>query len=314
MTTDHHQQYIKELYQHADQNLAIIKDSSVAHLIVHDNKVLGSHLIDGLTCNIEELKDGIRAGITIAENKIITKPVQICFGMLPQEGIQKIFMDITIQPKASVAIQAHCVFPFAVNIEHIMQANIHVHEHAVYSYFEKHVHGNKGGIKVLPKAKVVLDPFSRFKTEFELIKGRVGEIKIDYETTCQEKSVMDMLARINGRAEDIIEVRETGHLVGREAKGVLTSKIAVRENARAEIYNKLTASAPYARGHVDCKEIIQDNAQASAIPIVDVRHPKAHITHEAAIGSVDNKQLETLMSRGLSEDESTELIINGLLR
>jgi Fe-S cluster assembly scaffold protein SufB len=46
---------------------------------------------------------------------------------------------------------------------------------------------------------------------------------------------------------------------------------------------------------------------------VEVLHPKAHVTHEAAIGSVDNKQLETLMSRGLSEDDAVDVIINGLL-
>jgi len=74
------------------------------------------------------------------------------------------------------------------------------------------------------------------------------------------------------------------------------------------------ADAPHARGHVDCKEIVQDEATASAIPIVEVKHPKAHITHEASIGSVDRKQLETLMSRGLPEDDAVEAIIQGLLR
>ncbi len=37
------------------------------------------------------------------------------------------------------------------------------------------------------------------------------------------------------------------------------------------------------------------------------------MTHEAAIGSVDTKQLETLMARGLDEDAASELIIQGLL-
>jgi Fe-S cluster assembly ATPase SufC len=45
-----------------------------------------------------------------------------------------------------------------------------------------------------------------------------------------------------------------------------------------------------------------------------VRDSRAHVTHEAAIGSVDNKQLETLLARGLSEDEAVDLIIEGLLR
>ncbi|MFW6065445.1 MAG: SufD family Fe-S cluster assembly protein, partial [Planctomycetota bacterium] len=90
-------------------------------------------------------------------------------------------------------------------------------------------------------------------------------------------------------------------------------RVAVREQARAEIYNKLTASAPQARGHVDCREVVLDDAFASAVPIVEVNNPKAHVTHEAALGSVDRKQLETLMARGLDEDEASDTIIAGLL-
>jgi hypothetical protein len=37
------------------------------------------------------------------------------------------------------------------------------------------------------------------------------------------------------------------------------------------------------------------------------------VTHEAAIGSVDSKQLQTLMSRGLTEEKAVDLIIQGLL-
>ncbi|MEN6297605.1 MAG: SufD family Fe-S cluster assembly protein, partial [Rectinema sp.] len=54
-------------------------------------------------------------------------------------------------------------------------------------------------------------------------------------------------------------------------------------------------------------------ARARAIPVVQVNNHLAHVTHEAAIGSVDSKQLETLLSRGLTEDEATDLIIQGLL-
>ena len=58
---------------------------------------------------------------------------------------------------------------------------------------------------------------------------------------------------------------------------------------------------------------MQGNAVAKAVPVVEVNHPLAHVTHEAAIGSVDSKQLQTLMSRGLDEDAATDLIIEGLL-
>ena len=126
-------------------------------------------------------------------------------------------------------------------------------------------------------------------------------------------SVLDMAARISGRGDDQIRIHEKANLKEEGAHGVLRTNIAVRETAKAEIKNTMVASAAFARGHVDCKEIVQDKAIANAIPIVEVHHPKAHVTHEASIGSVDSKQLETLLCRGLTEDDATNLIIEGLL-
>ena len=222
-------------------------------------------------------------------------------------------MNVQIEKDAKVALQAHCTFPYAVDVQHIMDAKILIGEGAEYAYFERHVHGDLGGVKVYPRAAVTLERGAKFKTEFELLKGRVGEIYVDYETTCKENSVMEMTSRINGSGDDIIQIKETGHLIGEGARGVLTSRIAVRDNAKAEVYNSMRATAPFTRGHVDCNEIIQGHGTAKAIPIVEVNHPQAHVTHEAAIGSVDNKQLETLLARGLTEDDAVELIIVGLL-
>ena len=122
-----------------------------------------------------------------------------------------------------------------------------------------------------------------------------------------------MTARINGRADDTIEIHERARLIGEEARAALISHIALRDEARADIFNDIITLGDRARGHVDCKEIVLDRAVAKAIPMVEVRNPTAHITHEAAIGSVDSKQLQTLLSRGLTEDEATDLIIEGLL-
>ena len=123
-----------------------------------------------------------------------------------------------------------------------------------------------------------------------------------------------MIARVAGAGNDRISLREVAHLDGAGARGVLLSRIAVRERAEAEVYNELSAGAPGARGHVDCKEIVQDRAVARATPVVSVSHPEAHVTHEAAIGSVDSKQLQTLMARGMSPEQAVDLIIQGLLR
>ena len=89
----------------------------------------------------------------------------------------------------------------------------------------------------------------------------------------------------------------------------------LRDKARAEVIGETHGNAPYARGHVDCIELVNGTeAVARAIPIVSVTNDKAKVTHEAAIGSIDRRQVETLMARGLEENEAVDVIVRGLLR
>lgn len=65
---------------------------------------------------------------------------------------------------------------------------------------------------------------------------------------------------------------------------------------------------------MDCTEIVCDEAIAKNMPLVVVRDNRAQVTHEAAIGTVNRKELETLMSRGLTEEEAIDLIVRGMLQ
>jgi Fe-S cluster assembly scaffold protein SufB len=65
---------------------------------------------------------------------------------------------------------------------------------------------------------------------------------------------------------------------------------------------------------MDCTEIVRGQAVAKNIPTVLVRDDRARVTHEAAIGMVNRKELETLMARGLDEDQAVDVIIRGMLQ
>jgi hypothetical protein len=296
-----------------DSDSHAIKSKDTARLVIDGNKVIGSQHVPGLNVNVKELKDGVDVSIHLEDNTIINKPVHLCFGVVPEKGIQRIILNGVIGKYSKVKIFGHCTFPNAIDVLHKMEGNIHVMEGADYSYMERHIHSESGGIKVIPVTKVQVDENAHFNTEFELLKGRVGIIDIDYYIKAGKNALVDMIARIDGKKSDYIKISESAELNGAYAKGVLTSKVAVRDQAKAEIYNKIIANAPYSRGHVDCKEIVKDHGVAMAYPIVDVRNPKAHVTHEAVVGDVDKKQLETLMARGLEEDDASELIIQGIL-
>mgnify|MGYP006305785057 CR=1 FL=1 len=102
----------------------------VARLEVHGNRVVGSHLVPGLTVEADETDDGIEAEIVVQEGAVIPKPVQMCFGLLPEKGLQHIVIRAHIHPEARVDVIAHCTFPNAVEVEHRMDAEIVVEEGA----------------------------------------------------------------------------------------------------------------------------------------------------------------------------------------
>jgi uncharacterized protein len=308
------QKLASEITDSAGIESDLFKQKDIAHLLIHHDKVVGMHAVEGLEIKTKQIKDGVKIDLRLKEGTKVKHPVQMCFGMMPKKGVQRIVMDAVIEKNASINVLAHCTFPNAIDVEHIMDANLTLEENATYLYNERHIHSKEGGVKVIPKAKIDVGKNARYITDFELLKGRVGLIDIDYETICESGSVLEMNMRVNASHDDIVKIREVGHLNGEHSHGVLLSRVAVRDQAQAEVYSELTASAPYARGHVDCKEIVKDDGIVSAVPIVKVNHPKAHITHEASLGSVDSKQLQTLMARGLSEDEATDMIIQGLLR
>jgi hypothetical protein len=301
-------------YSQAGGTPEVFKDSKIAHLVVHENKVIGSHLVSGLVLEPKETASGVDVKLTVEKGIKIENPVHLCFGVLPGVGVQKINIKVKIEDGAGVKILAHCVFPNAIQVVHKMVADIEVGDNAYYEYNEVHFHGETGGIEVIPKANIKVGKNSRLVTNFSLLKGRVGVFDLDYQAEILDNSILEMVAKIYGYGDDIIRIREVGRLVGRSSRGLIKSRIAVKDNAESEVTNELIATAPDARGHVDCVEIVQGNAQAKAIPIVNVTNEFARVTHEAAIGRVDKKQVETLMARGLEEEKAVDIVVKGMLK
>lgn len=305
-------QEIKELTKLAE-NEAVLHDKETASLFIDSNKVLSSNLVDGLKVKVVEQKDGVDVSVKVLPGAIIKKPVHFCFGILQKSRVQKINLKLTVGRGASIFVLSHCIFPKSSPSKHLMQGVINIEDGASFRYYERHIHSEAGMSKVYPHAKVKIGKNAKFKTDFEIIQGRVGLIDIDYDLVCEENGSGDFVAKISGRGNDVINIRESAVLAGENARAVLRSRIAARDKTRAEVYNKITAKAAGAFGHVDCTEILQGEGKVKAYPEVEVLHPLARVTHEANLGGVDGKQLETLMARGIPKSEAEELIIQGIL-
>lgn len=302
-----------EAYNQAGGDPSVLRAPKAATLVVSANRVLAANEVPGVHFEAEPLPDGVRARIAVEPGTRVERPVHLCFGMLPAEGVQRIEAEYEIGAGARVEFIAHCTFPNALRLQHIMDARIHVGPGAMMQYHEAHYHGPHGGIEVLPKAQVTVDAGGRFFTSLSLIHGRVGRMEFDYDVTVGEYGVAELSAKAYGYGNDQLRVNETLHLNGEGARGLTKTRIAVRDRAVSAVYTTAEGNAPAARGHMDCTEIVRDEAIARNTPVVVVRDDQAQVTHEASIGSVNRKELETLMARGLDEDAAVDVIIRGML-
>lgn len=302
-----------QAFRQIGEDPAQILTPETAYLVADGHNVVGMQGVPGVIIIPQQTEKSIHARVTVLEGYQLTQPVHLCFSLFEKYGGQNIELELTLQPGSRATFWSHCIFTLPEIARHTMTASVTVQTAAQLTYNEVHYHGLSGGIEVIPRARIAVGPQARYVADFTLVQGLVGLLDIDYAVTVAEDGVAELTSKVYGRASDRIHIREAVSLDGERARGLIKSRVALDDEASAEIVGATYGNAAGARGHVDCLEIVRGNAKASAIPEVRVTHPQAKVTHEAAIGSVDQAQLETLMARGLSPEEAVDRIILGML-
>ena len=306
---------IVEAVEYAGGDIQGLIDKKYASLVINGNTVLAKNEIKGISIRTRKIKDGVSVNIIIEDNTTIPLPVHLCFGLLPQEGKQIIRSKFTLGKNAKVKFISHCSFPNAKHVIHIMDNYVELGEGSEMEYTETHYHSKSGGTEVYPVLRGRINKMAKLREEFKLVIGRVGLLDIDYEVEQMEKSVCELDTKVYGKYDDKIKIREALLLNGPYATGMAKSRVVLKDNAYGNVIGEVRGNAPYTRGHTDCEEVVYgDGAKAESSPIISVSNPLAKITHEASIGRIDRKELETLMARGLDEESAVDLIVNGMLK
>jgi Fe-S cluster assembly scaffold protein SufB len=305
---------LKSALRVVGQDPAGVLGPGTAHLVAYGHEVVSQGQASGIAMEVASAAGGLRACIRVERGARIPRPVHLCFGLFQRRGVQNIDLDLRLEAGARATFWSHCLFTQVERARHSMTARIEIEEGAELVYQEAHYHGTSGGIEVTPRATVRLGPRAVYRADFSLVQGRVGHLDVDYEVDVGAGAVAELTSKVYGHDNDRIRIRETVRLNGERAHGLIRSRVAADGEAQAEVLGITEGNAAYARGHVDCLEIVRERARVSASPEVRVSHPLAKVTHEAAIGSVDHRQLETLMSRGIAPEEAVDIIVRGMLR
>lgn len=127
-----------------------------------------------------------------------------------------------------------------------------------------------------------------------------------------------------GRVEinSIIMTKEDSHvdlggkiyLEGEGSTGINNSKAVIMDESKVITRGTIDARNSRTKGHISCDALVmEDGASMETYPGLSSQVDDAELSHEAAIGKIKEEELFYLMSRGLDEDEATQLIVQGFI-
>ncbi|HIP93686.1 MAG TPA: hypothetical protein EYH39_04685 [Desulfurobacteriaceae bacterium] len=282
-------------------------------LIIEGSKIIKEVPHPGILIEKQPKGDKLFVKITVMDNVKVDEDVHLCLSKIGK-GSQEIFIDILAGKNSKVKFVSHCAFK-GKDIKHITRTNFKTKENSFLEVEEVHYHDKDLDILIDTKTKGVVGNRSTYKSLFKIDRNNAGKVQVVYEVDVLDYGSVDVETKIAGRDGDDIFVKDIIYLKGNHSKALSKSRIVALGKMKAEFYGETYGLGDYSRGHIDCSEIIRNkDVVLKAIPVVVVNNPTAKVTHEAAIGSLDKKQIQTLMLKGYDEDEAVEIIVRGLLR
>jgi Fe-S cluster assembly protein SufB len=133
--------------------------------------------------------------------------------------------------------------------------------------------------------------------------------------------------RGRGATADIISVAVAGHgqhqdtgakavHLAPDTKSRIVSKSVSKDGGRATYrgHLKVAPGATNAVASVRCDALmLDDESRSDTYPYIDIQEDDTTMSHEATVGRISEDQVFYLMSRGLSENEAQNLIVQGFL-
>jgi Fe-S cluster assembly protein SufB len=105
--------------------------------------------------------------------------------------------------------------------------------------------------------------------------------------------------------------------VGRNTRSTIVSK-GISAGRGQNTYRglvKILPSADGARNHTQCDSLLMgDRCGAHTFPYMEIRNPGAVVEHEATTSKIADDQLFYCRSRGISEEDAVNMIVNGFCK
>lgn len=241
----------------------------------------------------------------------VEHPVQSCLYIAKEGFAQNVHNLVIAEEDSHLQVITGCATsPHLVSGLHVGVSEFYVKKGAHLHFTMIHDWGAK--VNVRPRTHVHVEAGGVFVSNYISLKP-VGSLQMNPTTHLAGKGAVarfnSILVAGKGCHMDV------GSRVILDAPGTRAEIIsrAITSGGTIVARGELIGRAEGIKAHLECKGLILKEGLMHAIPELRGYIPGVEMSHEAAVGKIDQREIEYLMARGIDEDEAVSTIVRGFL-
>lgn len=238
-------------------------------------------------------------------------PVQACLYMKSSDILQNVHNIIIAEEGSELDVVTGCaVGEKSSRGLHIGISEFYVKKNAKLSFTMIHSWGEE--VAVRPRSGAIVEENGTFLSNY--VNMRPTRSTQMYPTAyAKENATVRYSTIVVAKEGSNIDVGSRAHLEGRGARTEMISR-SISTGGDAYLRGDIIGKAEGVKGHLECRGLILgDKGMIYSVPELTATLSDVDLSHEAAIGKIADEEIFYLMSRGLSEEEATSVIVRGFL-
>ncbi|MBI5064071.1 MAG: SufD family Fe-S cluster assembly protein [Desulfatitalea sp.] len=241
----------------------------------------------------------------------VAQPVQACLYIAKEGFSQNVHNVVIAEEGSSLQVITGCATaPHLVSGLHVGVSEFYVKKGAQLHFTMIHDWGRE--VNVRPRTVVRVEAGGVFVSNYISLKP-VGSLQM-YPTTylAGEGAVARFNSVLVAGKGCSLDVGSRVILSAPGTRAEIVSR-AIAAGGTIVARGELVGNCPGVKAHLECKGLILKEGLMKAIPELSGTVPGVEMSHEAAVGKIDQGEIEYLMARGVDEEEAVSMIVRGFL-
>jgi len=240
-------------------------------------------------------------------------PLQSCMFISKQKFSQYVHNVIIAEEGSEAQIISGCATTEGTgSSQHIGISEFYVKKDAKLTFTMIHNWSPKTVVR--PRSGAVVDENATFVSNYVILKP-VADLQAYPAAYCRGKNSVARFSSLMYAQEDsYMDVGSRVILQAEGSRAEIISRAIAKDSATIISRGDLRNENPKVKGHLECRGLLLGkDSTIHAIPELLAKGEGSDMSHEAAVGKIAEKEIFYLMSRGMTRDEATALIIRGFL-